>query len=550
MPKKNTTRYIFVIGGVMSGIGKGISSSSIGLLLSSRDYKINLMKIDPYLNVDAGTMNPIEHGEVFVLDSGLECDQDMGNYERFTNKNYTNDDYLTSGMLYKSVIEKERAFGYKGRCVEAIPHLVDEAYQRIVRSATKSKADIQIVEIGGTIGDYQNQIYLEAAKSFQVNYPDEVAFILVTYSPMPSILGDIKTRPTQRAIRDLNAFGIRPDVVIARSEKDLDKKHKEKIARSSNIDAGIVISAPNLESIYEVPLSLREEGVDNLLIDILGLKKKRQNKEINRWKKFVSSQKGKKKTVKIAVIGKYLGNTEKFTDAYISIVDALKSTGISLGVKVEIDWFNSKYLESAKHSSVIKQISSYNGILVPGGFGQSGVKGKLKIIKYARENKIPYFGICYGMQLATIEFARNVLGIKNATSEELNENAKDKVIHIMKEQRDNVKNKDYGGTMRLGAYRASVKDNTLLRKLYKKQYIIERHRHRYEFNNAYVKRFENKGLIMSAYSPDKSIVEAFSLNQNIHPFFIGTQFHPEFLARPINPHPLFVGFIKAAISKK
>ncbi len=537
----------------MSGVGKGIAVSSIGTLLQAKGFSVNLLKVDPYLNVDAGTMNPVEHGEVFVLNSGLETDQDMGNYERFLNIDLTNDDYITSGMVYKHVIEAERALKYGGKCVEAIPQIRDEIIHRYEKSARVSKSDITVVEIGGTIGDYQNIMFIEAARTIKVRHPNDVAFIIVSYMPVPTKLGEMKSKPTQNALRQLNSYGVNADIIIARSEVKMDQKRKEKIAISCSVHTDHVISAPDIESVFDVPLNFEKDNLSKILIKLLYLKKKKNGTGMGKWKSFANSVRnlptGQAGTINIAIVGKYF-NTGDFvlTDAYVSVLEAIKYSAYKLKKKAVIHSVNARDYENRKAD--FKALEKFDGIIVPGGFGESGIEGKLAVIKYAREKKIPYFGLCYGMQLMVIEYARNVLKLKDANTAEINPKSKNLVIDIMPDQKKKIAEGNYGGSMRLGAYPAFLENDTIASEAYGKNKIEERHRHRYEVNPEYAKKLTNAGLVFSGKSPDGILMEIAELPKKVHPFFLGTQFHPEFLARPLSPHPLFTEFIKAAIKKK
>lgn len=549
MKKTTGHKYVFVIGGVMSGVGKGITTASIGAILQAKGFKVNLIKVDPYLNVDAGTMNPTEHGEAFVLDSGLETDQDMGNYERFLNKSLTNDDYITSGMVYRHVIEKERNLGYGGKCVEAIPHVTDEIIRRIHRSAEVNKSEVSVIEIGGTIGDYQNALFMEAARILRIRHPEDVMNILVSYLPVPGTLGEMKSKPTQNAIRQLNSYGIHADMIVARSTHPLDKKRKEKIANATSVAVENIISAPDIESIYDVPLNFAKDSVGQSILRILRLKEKRNEPGLSAWKAFVAHTKNGKRTVKIGIVGKYFDTGDFIlSDAYISVIEAVKFSAYSLGVKPEISWLNAKEFE--KGGASVKTLAKYDGIIVPGGFGETGIEGKIKVIEFCRNNKIPYFGLCYGMQLMTIEYARHVLGLADAHTTEIDQKTANPIIHIMPEQEKKLLKKDYGGTMRLGAYACVLKKDSIAATAYGKASISERHRHRYEVNNAYVKELENAGLVFSGKSSDGMLCEIAELPKSKHPFFLGTQFHPELLARPLAPHPLFTAFIRAALKNR
>lgn len=544
-PTKRNHKYIFVIGGVMSGVGKGIATASIGKILQARGFRINPIKIDPYLNVDAGTMNPTEHGEVFVLDSGLECDQDMGNYERFMGLDLRPEDYMTSGMVYQHVIEKERNLGYRGKCVEAIPHITDEITRRIGRSAELSSSDVTLVEIGGTVGDYQNIMFIEAARVLRLKNPRDVIFILVSFLPIPSTLGEMKTRPTQNAVRMLNSYGVQPDIIIARSERPLDKKRKEKIAISCNVFEDHVISAPDIESVYDVPINFEKDNLGKIISDCLELKAKSPRNGLSSWRRFVANSKRSKKQVKIAIAGKYFDTGDfVLSDAYISVIEAIKTSAFSELVEPELHWLNSKDFEEDPEK--LKILKNYDGVIIPGGFGESGIEGKISAIQFLRENKIPFFGLCYGMQLAVIEYARNVLKLKGAHTTEVNSETLHPVIDIMPEQKKLLKEGKYGATMRLGAYPCRLRAGTVAREIYGKENISERHRHRFEVNPEYVDQIYEAGLIFSGTSPDGRLMEIAELPKNKHPFFLGTQFHPEFLARPLRPHPLFSAFIRAS----
>lgn len=542
MSKKH--KFIFVLGGVMSGVGKGIAAASIGQLLQARGFKVTSVKIDPYINVDAGTMNPTEHGEVFVLDDGDETDQDMGNYERFLNQDLSRTNYMTTGRVYQRVIEKERNLEYKGRCVEVVPHIPLEVIRRIEESAQAAKADVTIVEIGGTVGEYQNILFLEAARMLKLRQPKDVAFVMVSYLPTPSKVGEMKTKPTQHAVRTLNGTGIHPDFIIARSERPLDRKRKEKLGLFCNIAEDHVISAPDVDSVYDVPLNFERDNLSKLLLERLSLKAKRPA-DLTAWKKFAAKAHNGKRTVKIGIVGKYFGSGDfVLSDAYISVIEALKYSAYELNVKPELHWLNaSDYADGKK----VTELHAYDGILVPGGFGETGIEGKIQAIKFARENKIPYFGLCYGMQLMVVEYARHVAGLKDAHTAEINPKAKDLVIDVMPEQKEKIAKKDFGGTMRLGAYPAYLAKGTIARKAYGSELISERHRHRYEVNPEYIETLTKAGLVFSGTSPDKRLMEIAELPATAHPFMVGTQFHPEFLARPLAPHPLFTAFIKAAL---
>ena len=545
MAKTKSRKFIFVIGGVMSGVGKGIATASIGKILSARGLSVNLMKIDPYLNVDAGTMNPTEHGEVFVLDSGLETDQDMGNYERFLNRDLGPDDYMTSGMVYRSVIERERNLGYGGKFVEAIPHVRDEIITRLEKAADAAGSDVSVVEIGGTIGDFQNALFIEAARVLHLKNPSGVTFIMVSYLPVPGTIGEMKTKPTQTAVRALNSYGVQPDIIIARSTHVLDKKRKEKLAIWCNVLPENIISAPDVDSIYDVPLNFERDHLSDILLKALG-KRAKQSSNLSEWKQFADHAHNGQRQVKIGIVGKYFDTGDfVLSDAYLSVIEAIKFSAYHLGVKPEIDWINAKDIQDGKLA--LSSLEKYDGILVPGGFGETGIEGKIKAIQWARENKTPYFGLCYGMQLMTIEYARHKAGIADAHTTEIDPKTKDPVIAILPGQKEKLARMAYGATMRLGAYPCQIKKGTLAESAYGKVTISERHRHRYEVNPEYVSRIEDAGLVFSGRSPDGVLMEIAELPRSVHPFFLGTQFHPELRARPLSPHPLFNEFIKASL---
>ncbi len=562
MPKKQT-KYIFVVGGVISGVGKGVTSSSLGLILKNRGLKVTSIKIDPYINVDAGTMNPTEHGEVFVLKDGDETDQDMGNYERFLDINLTRINYMTTGRVYKTVIEKERNLEYKGKCVEVVPHIPLEVVRRIKEAGKNAKADVVVIEIGGTVGEYQNMLFLEAARMMKLASPKDVAFVMVSYLPTPQKIGEMKTKPTQNAVRTLNASGIQPDILIARGDSSLDKKRKEKISLSCNMLVDRIISAPDVDSIYDIPINFEKEKLSDKLCEILEVSAKKSDTKIwNKWKNFAKHAHNGKETIKIAMIGKYF-ETGNFilADSYLSVIEAIKYSSYVQNRKPILTWLNSSDFE--KNPAKLKELKKNDGIIIPGGFGLRGVEGNLNAVKFARENKIPYLGLCYGMQMMVIEYARNVLGLKDANTREVNPNAKNLVIDVMESQKEILKNNAYGGSMRLGEYKAMLRDKTIAKEAYASfsqgqslnlqkgpTSIVERHRHRYEVNPAFIGELEAKGLVFSGRSPDGHLMEIAELPKSKHPFFLGTQFHPEFLARPLNPHPLFSAFIKACISKK
>ena len=531
----------------MSGVGKGIATASIGKILSARGLKVNLMKIDPYLNVDAGTMNPTEHGEVFVLDSGLETDQDMGNYERFLNRDLGPEDYMTSGMVYRTVIDRERNLGYHGKFVEAIPHVRDEIVDRIQSAADSAKSDVTVVEIGGTVGDFQNALYIDAARVMHLKSPGDILFVMVSYLPIPSTIGEMKTRPTQHAVQQLNSYGIQPDIIIARAALPLDQKRKEKLAVWCNVQPDHIISAPDVDSIYDVPVNFERDDLSDILLKALG-KHDTAKSDMREWEKFAAHARNGKQPVKIGIVGKYFDTGDfVLSDAYLSVIEAIKFSSYHLGAMPEIAWINAKDIQDGKLA--VSELAQYDGIIVPGGFGETGIEGKIKAIKWARENQVPYFGLCYGMQLMTIEYARNVAGLKDANTTEINPGTPHPVIAILPEQVEKLARRDYGGSMRLGAYPCELKKGTLAEKSYGKLEISERHRHRYEVNPEYIEQIEAAGLVFSGRSPNGVLMEIAELPKDKHPFMLGTQFHPELRARPLAPHPLFTAFIKAALAK-
>ncbi|MGB0757131.1 MAG: CTP synthase [Patescibacteria group bacterium] len=544
MSSQKKTRYIFVMGGVLSGLGKGIATSSIGTLLTYSGYNVTALKIDPYINVDAGTMNPTEHGEVFVTKDGLETDQDIGNYERFLDKEMTKDNYMTQGMVWSSVIEKERNLEYGGITVQPFKHIAEEIINRIKHLGKVSKADFVLIEIGGTVGEYENLIFLEAARRMRIETPDSVRHIMVSYLPIPAMVGEMKTKPTQTAVNTLNAAGIQPDFILTRSSKPLDKKRKEKISYYCNVPAGHVISSEDVESIYKVPLLYQDQKFDELIQKSFGMRPKKS--ALGEWNKTLVKSGKNNKTINIAMIGKYFATGEfTLSDSYISVIEALKSAGIHQKVDVEFTWVSSEDFE--KNKKKLSYLDQFDGIVVPGGFGSRGVEGIIAAIGYARKNNIPYLGLCYGMQLATIEFARNVAGIKEAHTTEIKPKAKHPVIDVMNDQKKLIAENRYGGTMRLGDYSCALKAGTHARRLYKKKDIVERHRHRYEFNNKYRDKLEKAGLIIAGLNTKRDLVEIIELPD--HPYFVGVQFHPEFKSRPMRPHPVFTGLIEAAKNK-
>jgi len=542
-------KYIFVVGGVMSGVGKGVTTASLGTILQSKGYDVSLIKADPYLNVDAGTMNPTEHGEVFVLDSGMECDQDMGNYERFLHKSLPQDNYMTNGQIFQHVIQKERALEYDGKCVEPTYHITEEIHRRIGNSVENTDADITIVEIGGTIGEYQNAIFIEAARRLELANPDGVMFVMVSYLPIPDMIGEMKTKPTQNAVTQMNSYGVHPDVIIGRSEKPVDDKRKQKISDMCGVPKANVISAPDVENIYEVPVNFEEDGLSEQILDYFDLEPKQ--KDLKRWRRMLRKHRQAKENeaqLDIAIAGKYFDTGDfVLSDAYISVIEAINISAGHKQMQADIHWLDSKEFAGEDSDNALDTLDGYDGVIVPGGFGKTGIEGKINVIEYVRTHGIPYFGLCYGMQLALVEYARNVLALEGAHTTEIDPETPHPVIDLMPEQIQNMQDDDYGGTMRLGAWPCMLERRTIARSAYRAgTQISERHRHRYEVNPEYIDAFEDGGITFSGVSPDEKLMEIAELDQSEHPFFVGTQFHPEFQARPLDPHPLFTAFIKAA----
>jgi CTP synthase len=532
-------RYIFVTGGVVSSLGKGLTSASLASLLQLRGYKVKIRKLDPYLNVDPGTMNPFEHGEVFVTDDGAETDLDLGHYERFTDRPATQEDNITTGQIYKNIIEKERRGEYLGSTVQIIPHVTNNIKKFISNKVPKE--DFVICEIGGTVGDIESLPFLEAIRQFSNEEgKNKSLFIHLTLVPYIQASGELKTKPTQHSVKELRSIGIQPDIIICRSEKNIPKEEKKKISLFCNVEPEHVIQSIDVKSIYEVPIKYDEEKLDKKILNIFGLKEKNKA-NLKIWKNIIEKVNSKKKKVSIAIVGKYVDHK----DAYKSLDEALMHGSLNNDVELEKQWVDSTKINKKNVSIVLK---NYSAILIPGGFGARGTEGKIEAIAYARKYKVPFFGICFGMQMAIIESARNILGIEKATSSEFS-NSGTHVVGLMHEwikgksiQKGSKKN--LGGTMRLGSYKAKLKKNSLISKIYKSNLINERHRHRYEIDKNLKPKLEKKGLIFSGFSPDGSLPETIELKN--HPWFIGVQFHPEFKSRPFAPHPLFSSFIKAA----
>ncbi len=532
-------KYIFITGGVVSSLGKGITSASLAYLLMSHGLSVSIVKIDPYLNVDPGTMNPYQHGEVYVLDDGAETDLDLGHYERFTNLTLSRKNNFTTGQVYFTVISKERNGDYLGKTVQIIPHITNEIKKRI-KEAGRGK-DVLIVEIGGTIGDIEGLPFLEAIRQMGYNEKREnCLYVHLTLVPYIKTAGELKTKPTQHSVKELQSIGISPDIIVCRSERRISNELKEKIAMFCNVEKEAVISALDVDTVYEIPLAFKKEGFDRLVIEKLSLDVKKEP-NLSDWQDMVNAIKNPKDKVKIAFVGKYVGLKE----SYKSLIESFVHSGADLDLKVELKWIESEELEGENYKDLLKDV---DGILVPGGFGSRGIEGKLNAIKYARENSIPFLGICLGMQTAVVEFARHVAGLNNAHSEEFDKDTEYKVIHLARkwEKEGEIVTRDEttqkGGTMRLGSYPCIIEKGTLAYKIYKKEKIDERHRHRYEFNNQYRDVFKKAGLVISGVSPDNEFVEIVELEN--HPFFIGVQFHPEFKSRPLKPHPVIRMFVE------
>ena len=540
-------KYIFVIGGVVSGLGKGIVASSLGMLLKSCGFKVNMVKIDPYLNVDAGTMRPQEHGETFVTEDGGEIDQDLGNYERFLNQNFFKENNITSGKVYKKIIDDERAFKYEGRDVEMIPDVPNEVKRRFYEM--EKGFDFVIVEIGGSTGDIENLPFLYAAR--EMGRERKAMYVLVSYVPYLKNVGELKTKPTQHAMSELRSTGITPDILITRSEIGLDLPRRETLAKRCFLDDDAIFDDADCKSIYEVPLILEKQGILKKIFKIFKLKKIKP--DLGEWKKLVvgaqkgGAQKGGAQkgghtgppVLRIALVGKYVNFGQgKHADVYVSVLEALKHGAIANGIEIKIEAIDSSELK-------VDELKKYDGIVIPQGWGSRGTEGIIEAVRVARENKIPYLGLCFGMQMAVIEFARNVLKLKNANSEEVDAKTKYPVIHIMPDQKKYLEMHQYGGTIRLGAWPCKIAKKTILNDIYNTDLVQERHRHRYEFNNEYREQIEKMGLVISGTSPDGKLVEAIELPKSVHPFFVATQFHPEYKSRPLAPHPIFTAFIKA-----
>ncbi len=560
--KVDSMKFVFISGGVVSGLGKGVTAASLGMLLQARGYSVSPVKIDMYMNVDSGTLRPSEHGEVFVTDDGIETDQDLGNYERFMNKSLTRWNYITLGQIFQEVIRKERSLEYDGATVDFIPHVTDEIIRRIKLAG--QEADIVLIELGGTVGEYKNAIFYEAARIMKLQNPNDVCFIHVVYIPYLAHIGELKTKPAQTSVHTLNGLGIQPDFIVARAEKPLDRPRLDRLSLFCNIQPERVFANPDVDSIYQLPMLFEEQGASDKILSFLGLEPKKT--DLENWKQFYTNLTNPEKKVRIGLVGKYFASGDfVLADAYISVIEAIKHARAHAKIDVEQVWINSEVIQT-EGTDILKTI---DGIVVPQGWGSRGAEGKIMAIQYARENKMPYLGLCYGMQMAAIEFGRNVLGWADANSEEVDPNTTHSVIHVMPHQKEYLAQKQYGGTIRLGAWPCVVKPGTQLYEAYaqlpdhligytaakgrwpkqefssdsSQQVVSERHRHRYEFNNEYREEYEKKGFVISGTSPDGMLVESIEIKD--HPYFVGTQFHPELKSRPLSPHPLFVSYLQA-----
>ncbi len=555
------TKFIFVSGGVISGLGKGNTTAAIALLLKNRGYAVTCVKCENYLNIDAGLINPIEHGDPYLLDDGTEADMDMGTYEKFLGINMKRHNFVTMGQIYKTVIDRERDFDYKGEDVEAIPHVTDEIIRRIKEAGETEHADVIVVELGGTAGEYQNMLYYEASRILAHDKKNSVIHVHVSYLPTPSHLGEPKTKPTQLSVRTLNSMGIQPDFIVTRAEKNIDERRRARFALFCNVEAENVINDPDLESPYEIPVIFAEQKFDEKILSMLSLPL--NTLDMKAWQTMVDTIKIKKqKQITIAIVGKYFATGEyELRDSYAALIDAIDHASWRHEVVVKTKWIQAEKIEKslpANWRGEIKDLENVNGIIVPIGWGPRGVEGKITAIQYAREHKIPYLGLCFGMQLAVVEFARHVLGLDDANTVEANATTTHPVIHINPGQEKNVKLRAYGGTMRLGRWECKVKEGTLSDQSYTahngydsgdKKIVGERHRHRYEFNEEYAKRVEEFGMVIAGRSIIENLVEIIELPKSAHPFFVGTQFHPEYRSTPLIPHPLFLDFIAACMVK-
>jgi CTP synthase len=533
----NSTKYVFVTGGVTSSLGKGIISASLAKLLQARGYSVTIQKLDPYINIDPGTLNPYEHGECFVTDDGAETDLDLGHYERFLNVPTSQANNVTTGRIYQAVIEKERKGEFLGKTVQVIPHITDEIKDRIQEVSKEGKFDIVITEIGGTVGDIESLPYVEAVRQMLWEFENDCIVVHLTLVPYLAAAGELKTKPTQHSVKQMMELGVQPDILCCRTEHELDLNLRRKIAKFCNVSMNAVIESRDAESIYDVPLLMQAEELDKVVLEKLGLPTK-STPNLSNWKSFLETLKNPENEVNIGLVGKYV----ELKDSYKSISESIIHAGVSNSTKVHVHWIHSEKLTK---SNIKKELKGLDGILVAPGFGSRGIAGKIEAVQFARENNIPFFGICLGMQCAVIEFARNVLGLDDAHTTEIDESTKHPVISMMEEQKTIA---NLGGTMRLGAYKCQLKPKTKVSQAYNTDKISERHRHRFEFNNSYLKDFENAGMIASGKNPETGLVEIVEIPN--HPWFVGTQFHPEYKSTVDNPHPVFVAFINAALLKK
>lgn len=556
MPSQNI-KYIFVSGGVLSGLGKGVTAASIGYLLQARGYSVTPVKCENYLNLDSGLINPIEHGDPYLCDDGTEADMDMGTYEKFLGKNVYRHNFVTMGQIYSAVIARERNFEYQGEDVEAIPHITDEILKRIDEAAKMDNAEIVVIELGGTAGEYQNVLYYEASRILKTVRKATVVHVHVSYLPTPSHLGEPKTKPTQISVKALLSMGIQPDFIVCRGEKAIDKRRRERLAMFCNVTPENVINNPDEDTPYAVPQTFEEQGFAQKILALLGLPDRAP--DLAAWNQFLTRVKeSKRKEVEVAIVGKYFGTGDyELRDSYAALMDALDHAGWHEGVHVKTRWVNSQRIE--KGEPVDKLLDGVAGVIVPIGWGARGVEGMLAAIQYAREHKIPYLGLCYGMQLAVVEYARNVLGLANANTTECDEATPYPVIHMNKMQEENKARRAYGGTMRLGRWECKVKPGSIADESYsayngyadpEHKLVWERHRHRYEFNDAYAEKLEAAGLVFTGRSTVENLAEIIELPKSVHPYFLGTQYHPEYRSQPLVPHPLFISYIKACVGKK
>ncbi len=557
-------KYIFISGGVISGIGKGIASSAIAVILKSYGFKVTMMKADPYLNVDAGTMNPLEHGETFVLEDGFETDMDIGTYERYTGEIFSRNSSLTSGAIFEKVIKDERSLAYEGKWVSIDYHVPVAIVDWIKKLREDTSSDIILIEIGGTVGEIGNGLFLEANRLLKNEFQEDVLHIHLSYLPVPSNIGEMKTKTVQMSVKELISFGISPNILLARASSEIDKPRLDKLSMFCSIKPSNVFSAPDVNNIYEVVTNFSRQGVGASVLSELNIKRKKgfdidsdKNELIVKWNDKVKGISKLSKDINIGIVAKYFksGNFD-LKDSYASVIEAIRHASWHLGVNAKLHWIVSEDIENGKYS--VEELSKFDGILVPQGWGSRGIEGKLKAVQYARENKIPYLGLCFGMQMAVIEYARTKLGYKDANTQEGDPKSSHQVIHLMDNQIEKLKKREYGGTIRLGGYPCVVKENTVLEGVYKKysnnifpnyKLVNERHRHRYEFNNQYRTELENAGLILSGLSPDGNLVEAIELPKDVHPFFVGTQYHPELKSHFIHPHPIFLGYLESMIKR-